>query len=106
MKHKILFCIVLLTFNAFALDQPARSTKDQGRLSIFSDSFRSHPISNFKAYLSYNSMRNDMLNFSSGHSVKLPKGGNTLEVIYENPLSGKFSIKAYLNGKKPRSNLS
>ena len=99
MKLKILFLLATFSFITSAQDQPARTTKDQGRLSIFSNSYKSHQISNFKAYLSYNSMKNDMLNFSSGHSVKLPKGGNTLEVIYENPLSGKFSIKVYLNGK-------
>ena len=57
------------------------------------------PFSNFRAYLAYKSINEETLRFSSSHVVKLPKGENTLAVLYENPLSGKFSIKAYLNGK-------
>ena len=73
-------------------------TKDQGRLPIFSDSFKSHPISNFKAYLSYKSMKEETLSFSSGHSIKMPMGEHTLSIIYENPHAGKFSIRASLDG--------
>ena len=99
MKLKILFLLASFCFNTSAQDQPVRTTKDQGRISIFSGSGKSRPFSNFKAYLSYKSTNEETLRFSSSHVVKLPKGENTLSVLYENPLSGKFSIKAYLNGK-------
>ena len=99
MKLKILFLFASLSFNTFAQEQPARTTKDQGRLPLFTDSGKSRPFSNFKAYLSYKATNDETLRFSSSHVVKLPKGENTLAVHYENPLSGEFSIKAYLNGK-------
>ena len=98
MKHNILFLFASLSLNTFAQDQRAPMTKDQGRLPIFSDSFKSHPISNFKAYLSYESMKEETLSFSSGHSIKMPMGEHTLSVIYENPHAGKFSIRASLDG--------
>ena len=98
MKFQIPIILALLACPTFAQEHPPRTTIDQGRLAIFSDSGSSHEITNFKAYLSYESVKEGELRVSTGQVIKLPKGSHALSVLYENPLNGKFSIKAFLDG--------
>ena len=97
-KRLIFFFFPLFSFSIFAEEQPSRTTKDQGRLPVFVNSGSTHEMSNFKAHLSYKSVNGNTLLFSSGHSIELPEGEHTLSVVYENHESGKFYIKAFLNG--------
>lgn len=97
MKSQITFILTSLAFSASAQEQPARTTVEQGRVSVFSDSGKSPQMSNFKAYLSYEAKEGGELRFSSGQVIALPKGTHTLSVTYENPQGGDFSIKALLD---------
>ena len=97
MKPQITFILTLLTFSATAQEPPARTTVDQGRIPVFSDSGKSPEISNFKAYLSYESTKEEELRFSNGQVITLPKGAHTLSVIHENPVGADFSLKAFLD---------
>ncbi len=97
MKSQITFILTSLALSASAQEQPTRTTVDQGRVSVFSDSGKSPQMSNFKAYLSYEAKEGAELRFSSGQVIALPKGTHTLSVTYENPQGADFSIKALLD---------
>ena len=98
MKFHVPFLLASVVFSATAQDHPPRTTIDQGRMPLFSESFKTGEMSNFKAYLSYESAKEQALRFSTGQVIELPKGTHTLSVLWANPLRGKFSIQALLDG--------
>ena len=105
-KRLIFFFFPLFSFFDLRREATSRTTKDQGRLPVFVNSGSTHEMSNFKAHLSYKSVNGNTLLFSSGHSIELPEGEHTLSVVYENHESGKFYIKASLNGSRSSSSCS
>ncbi len=105
MKPLTTFILALLALSLTAQEPARRTTADQGRIPVFSDSGKSPEISNFKAFLSYESSTNESLRFSSGQVISLPKGNHTLTVIYENPEGSELSLKAFLD-KVPQKILS
>ena len=105
MKPLTTLSLILLSLSATAQEPPLRTTTDQGRIPVFTDSGESPEISNFKAYFSYDSSTDEELRFSSGQVITLPKGNHTLTVLYENPEGSELSLKAFL-GDVPQKILS
>ena len=105
MKPLTTLSLILLSLSATAQEPPLRTTTDQGRIPVFTDSGKSPEISNFKAYFSYDSSTDEELCFSSGQVITLPKGNHTLTVICENPEGSELSLKAFLD-KVPQKILS
>ena len=97
MKPLTTFILALLTLSVAAQEPPGRTTADQGRIPVFSDSGKSPEISNFKAFFSYESSKDETLRFSGGQVISLPKGTHTLSIIHENPEGADFSLKAFLD---------
>ena len=93
MKPLTTLSLIFLSLSATAQEPPLRTTTDQGRIPVFTDSGKSPEISNFKAYFSYDSSTDEELRFSSGQVITLPKGNHTLTVLYENPEGSELSLR-------------
>ena len=104
MKPLTTLSLILLSLSATAQEPPLRTTTDQGRIPVFTDSGKSPEISNFKAYFSYDSSTDEELRFSSGQVITLPKGNHTLR-YFTKPGGLEPFFKAFL-GDVPQKILS